>query len=686
MSQVKPPDNSSGNTGPEKPKPKPPELRAPDWRALLWYLPMLLVLLWLWQEWMNQDVRMQTIPYSQFKAYLAAGEVKSVNISETEIEGELAPKTPPKPAAKAKPGTAEKPSADAKPPAKPGGPLVGPGTEGEPLRFRTARVDDPDLTKELEKAGVTFKGEHPGVLGNFLMLWVMPILIISGFWWFLSRRMSSAGQAVMSIGKSKARLVADRSTGVTFADVAGCDEAKYELQEVVDFLKNPKRYEKLGAKIPKGILLVGPPGTGKTLMARAVAGEAGVAFFSISGSDFVEMFVGVGAARVRDLFETAKRQAPCIIFIDELDAIGRQRGVHIGPVNDEREQTLNQLLVEMDGFEANVGVIILAATNRPDVLDRALLRPGRFDRQVVVDAPDIDGREAILKVHAKGKPLAPDVDLRSVAKATVGFSGADLANALNEAALLAARRGADRITQKDLEEAVEKLVAGPERTSRRLDDQERRRVAFHEVGHALVAAYSKQADPVHKISIVPRGRAALGYTLQLPVGDQFLLTKSALLERIRGMLGGRAAEEVVYNEVSTGAENDLERATALARQMVCMFGMSDVVGLVHCTNKQADFMPQAGMPVTRDCSEETFRTVDVEVKKILDRAYDEARTILVDHRDQLDRVAEELLHRETIDATTFNQLIGMPHALDGKKGPVLSPPEPVAEQFFDGQA
>lgn len=680
MSQVKPPDDQK----PEKPKPKPPEIRAPDWRALLWYLPMLLVLLWLWQEWMNQDVRVQPIPYSQFKAYLAAGEVKSVVITETDIEGELKTPTPPKPSGKAEPASpAGRPTAE-KPPAKPGFSLSGP-TGGEPPRFRTARVEDPKLTEELEKAGVTFKGEHPGLLGNILMLWVVPILLISVFWWFLSRRVSSAGQAVMSIGKSKARLVADRSTGVTFADVAGCDEAKYELQEVVDFLKNPKRYERLGAKIPKGILLVGPPGTGKTLMARAVAGEAGVAFFSISGSDFVEMFVGVGAARVRDLFETAKRQAPCIIFIDELDAIGRQRGVHIGPVNDEREQTLNQLLVEMDGFEANVGVIILAATNRPDVLDRALLRPGRFDRQVVVDAPDVDGREAILKVHAKGKPLADDVNLRSVAKATVGFSGADLANALNEAALLAARRAADQITQKDLEEAVEKLVAGPERTSRRLDDQERRRVAFHEVGHALVAAYSKQADPVHKISIVPRGRAALGYTLQLPVGDQFLLTKSALLERIRGMLGGRAAEEVVYGEVSTGAENDLERATALARQMVCMFGMSDAVGLVHCTNKQNEYFPQGpGMPLTRDCSEETSRTIDAEVKNILDHAYDEARTILVDHRDQLDRVADELLRRETLDAPAFNQLIGMPHALDGKKGPVLSPPEPVAEQFFDG--
>jgi cell division protease FtsH len=676
MPEVKPPNDTR-----EKPKPKPPELRAPDWRALLWYLPMLLVLLWLYQEWMNQDARFQTIPYSEFKDRLAAGEVRDVRIMESEIEGQIVPKpkmTPEKPAADEKPAAkvtgkpptapGTRPPSGVKPP--PSLPLARPT---EPPRFRTVRVEDPKLIEQLQAAGVSYQAERPGVLSNLLMLWVMPILLISVFWWFLSRRMSSAGQAVMSIGKSKARLVADQSTGVTFADVAGCDEAKYELQEVVDFLKHPQRYEKLGAKIPKGILLVGPPGTGKTLMARAVAGEAGVAFFSISGSDFVEMFVGVGAARVRDLFETAKREAPCIIFIDEVDAIGRQRGVHIGPVNDEREQTLNQLLVEMDGFQANVGVIILAATNRPDVLDRALLRPGRFDRQVVVDSPDVDGREAILRVHARGKPLAADIDLRAVAKATVGFSGADLANALNEAALLAARRVSEQITQGDLEQAVEKLVAGPERTSRRLDDVQRRRVAFHEVGHALVAAYSEHVDPVHKISIVPRGRAALGYTLQLPVADQFLMTKSDLLERIRGMLGGRAAEELVYAEVSTGAENDLERATALARQMVCMFGMSDAVGLIHCTNKQGEFVQQVpGLSLTRDCSEETYRTVDVEVRKILDQAYQEARQILTDHRDQLDSVAEALLHRETIDAATFHQLIGKPLPPDAKKVPPAS--------------
>jgi cell division protease FtsH len=547
----------------------------------------------------------------------------------------------------------------------------------EKYHFRTDRpmkADDPQLLPELQKHNVDYSGSPSG-LSTIIIGWVVPIALITAVWFLLSRRLTSAGQAVMSFGKSRAKLAADEDTGVTFADVAGCDEAKYELQEVVDFLKHPQRYEALGAKIPKGILLVGPPGTGKTLMARAVAGEAQAPFFSISGSDFVEMFVGVGAARVRDLFEQAKRQAPCIIFIDELDAIGRQRGVHLGPVNDEREQTLNQLLVEMDGFQANVGIIILAATNRPDVLDRAILRPGRFDRQVVVDAPDVDGREAILKVHSRGKPLDEKVDLRSVAQATVGFSGADLANALNEAALLAARRNATKITQKDLEEAVEKLVAGPERTSRRLDAEEKRRVAYHEVGHALVAAYSKHADPVHKISIVPRGRAALGYTLQLPTSEQYLLTRSALLDRIRGLLGGRSAEEAVFNEVSTGAENDLERATALARQMVCMFGMSDVVGLVHCGNRQNDFMPQfPGVPQNRDCSDATAQLVDEEVKKILDAAHCEAQKILSEHRDQLDLVARELLQRESMDAETFNNLIGRPGAL-----PAVPTVTPVAE-------
>jgi cell division protease FtsH len=413
----------------------------------------------------------------------------------------------------------------------------------------------------------------------------------------------------------------------------------------------------LGAKIPKGVLLVGPPGTGKTLLARAVAGEASVPFFSLSGSEFVEMFVGVGASRVRDLFEQAKRQAPCIVFIDELDAIGRERGVHVGAVNDEREQTLNQLLVEMDGFEPNTGVILLSATNRPEVLDRALLRPGRFDRQVIVDAPDLVGREAILKVHARNKPLAPDVNLHAVSQATPGFSGADLANALNEAALLAARRQSRTISQSDIEEAIEKVVAGPERKSRRLNEVQRERVAYHEVGHALVGAYSKHADPVHKISIVPRGRTALGYTLQLPTEEQFLLTQSELLDRLKGLLGGRAAEQTIYSEVSTGAENDLERATALARQMVCMYGMSDQVGLAHCAKRDGMFLPGANGALHTDCSQATAEQIDQQVKLLLDNAYREARQILVDHRDKLELVARELLKQETLDAATFQRML-----------------------------
>ena len=419
------------------------------------------------------------------------------------------------------------------------------------------------------------------------------------------------------------------------------------------------RYEALGAKIPKGVLLVGPPGTGKTLLARAAAGEAKVPFFSISGSEFVEMFIGVGAARVRDLFEKAKAQAPAIIFIDELDSIGSQRGVHMGMVNDEREQTLNQMLAAMDGFEANTGVVVLAATNRPEVLDRALLRPGRFDRQIVVDAPDLDGRLAILKLHQRGKPVAPEVELRQIAQETPGFSGADLENVMNEAALLAARRNGTQITQPDLQEAFEKVVAGPERRSRRLNANDKRRVAFHEVGHALVAAFSGHADGVQKISIVPRGHAALGYTLQLPEDDRYLRSRTELLGEIKGLLGGRAAEEVVFGEITTGAENDLEHATALARQMVCVFGMGESVGLVHCAQKRPQFMPDAmdDGAWQRDCSEETAREIDQEVKGILADAYVGAKQILNQHRDKLDAIANELLEKETLDAKAFKALL-----------------------------
>lgn len=594
----------------------------------------------------------QTIQYSEFKDFLARGEVSSVSMGREEITGKIEPK----------------PRAEADQESE---------SPEEPFNFRTVRVEDADLVQELERADVEYEGVRTRFFSMFLLAWVIPIVLIVVLWRFISRRMGGAGESVLSFGKSKAKLAMEPDTGVNFTDVAGCDEAKYELQEIVDFLRHPERYKALGAKIPKGVLLVGPPGTGKTLLAKAVAGEAQVPFFSLSGSDFVEMFVGVGAARVRDLFQQAKSRAPCLVFIDELDAIGRQRGVHVGAVNDEREQTLNQLLVEMDGFAPNAGVILLAATNRPDVLDRAILRPGRFDRQVIVDAPDRDGREAILKVHARDKPLAPGVDLRRIAQSTPGFSGADLANALNEAALLAARRNSKWIEQEDLENAVEKVVAGPERKSRRLNEEQKRRVAYHEVGHALVAAYSKHADPIHKISVVPRGRAALGYTMQLPADEQFLLSRSELFDRIRGILGGRAAEEIVFNEITTGAENDLERATALARQMVCIYGMSETIGLAHCAQRQNPMVSQDGS-LQRDCSEQTAREIDQEVKKVLDRSYAEAKGILDAHRDQLELVTRELLQRETIDATTFYGLIG--HPLPRKPEPKLEPENPVLRE------
>ena len=631
-------------------KPGKVDKQEPQWRFAIGYFLVTLLVMWIWQE-LFTAATVRTIPYSEFKKYLARHEVAEAVVKQDEINGRIVSR------AESQPKTA---------PAEPGGPVGSKGgvqqaptapTETKPFFFRTVRVEDPDLVRDLQAGGVEYGAARPGVISQLLFSWVLPIAIMAVLWNFLARRMGAAGQSLFSIGKSRARLVADRDTGITFDDVAGCDEAKLELKEVVDFLREPKEYQNLGARIPKGVLLVGPPGTGKTLLARAVAGEAKVPFFSISGSDFVEMFVGVGAARVRDLFQQAKAHAPCIIFIDELDAIGRQRGVTVGSVNDEREQTLNALLVELDGFEPNTGVILLAATNRPEVLDRALLRPGRFDRQIVVDAPDLDGREAILKVHSKDKRLAPDVDLRRIAAATAGFAGADLANVLNEAALLAARRRVTKIAQRDLEEAIEKVVAGPERKSRRLNAEEKRRVAYHETGHALVAAHSKHADPVHKISIVPRGRAALGYTMQLPGEDQFLLTRGALLDRIRGMLGGRAAEEVVFGEVSTGAQNDLERATALARQMVAMYGMSERLGLVHCAQRQPSFLNSQEFQIQRDCSEQTAREMDEEVKKLLGTAYDQAKETLVSHRDQLELVAAELLKSESIDGPTFYRLV-----------------------------
>jgi cell division protease FtsH len=638
-------------------KPAKVDKQGPQWRLIIIYFLVTLFLLWAWQEFFTQAT-LRSIPYSEFKHYLALHEVTTAIVKENEIDGKIVPKAHTA-------GNAS--SAEASPSASPSQEVQ--KAETAPFFFRTERIEDPDLVKQMQEAGVEYAAQRPGFMSELLGSWILPIAFMFLIWNLLARRMGGARQSIFGIGRSGARLVADSDTKVTFEDVAGCDEAKFELKEVVDFLRNPGQYEDLGARIPKGVLLVGPPGTGKTLLARAVAGEAKVPFFSISGSDFVEMFVGVGAARVRDLFQQAKEHSPCIIFIDELDAIGRQRGVHVGAVNDEREQTLNALLVQMDGFEPNTGVIILAATNRPEVLDRALLRPGRFDRQVVVDAPDLDGREAVLKVHSKDKRLAADVDLRRIAAATAGLSGADLANILNEAALLAARHHGKDINQRDLEDAIEKVVAGPERKSRRLNEEEKRRVAYHEVGHALMAAYNPDTDPVHKISIVPRGRAALGYTMQLPTEDQFLLTRTELVHRIEGLLGGRASEEVVFGEVSTGAQNDIERATALARQMVALFGMSEKVGLANCAQRQPSFL-DGQQQLQRDCSEETARTIDEEVKNLLALAYTKAKETLTSHRDQLERVTAELLKAESIDGPTFYRLIG-------KETPMIEQPAPI---------
>ncbi|WP_218933716.1 ATP-dependent zinc metalloprotease FtsH [Rubripirellula lacrimiformis] len=648
---------------------------------MIWFAMMALMTVWLWQDF-SRALNIHTIPYSQFKSYVASDVIEECQIGETEILGSadvpdaeavepVEAKVPDdqnagsnegdKKPAETKPDTDSKAAASSDTAPAKSTEVASDKQKADAkdlLHFRTVRVEDPTLVDELTAANVTYTGVRPSFLSNFLISWVLPIALVFVLWTFLSRRVASVGQGVMGFGKSQAKLAVNSDTGVTFDDVAGCDEAKYELQEVVDFLQHADKYTALGAKIPKGVLLVGPPGTGKTLMARAVAGEAKVPFYSLSGSEFVEMFVGVGASRVRDLFRQATQNAPCIIFLDELDAIGRQRGVHVGNVNDEREQTLNQLLVEMDGFQANVGVILLAATNRPDVLDKALLRPGRFDRQVVMDAPDLVGRKAILTVHARNKPLSDDVDLERIARETPGFSGADLANVMNEGALLSARHLSSTISQQDLEEAVEKVVAGPERKSRRLGAEEKERVAYHETGHALVGTYSQHADPVHKISIVPRGKAALGYTLQLPTDEKFMMTRAELLDRLKGLLGGRAAEEVQFGEISTGAENDLERATAMARQMVCMYGMSDAVGLTHCGRRENVFLGDSSLNAGGlDCSDNTADHIDAEVKQLLADAYKDAKRILDDHREQLDRVAQELLRTETLDASQFHALL-----------------------------
>jgi cell division protease FtsH len=587
------------------------------------------------------------IPMSRFLALVREDKVDKVAVTDKDIQGTLKPGALPAPAPR--PGDRVRSFF---------------GAEPGPTLFRTTRipgVDDSTLVKELEAHKVEFSGRIENTFWRDLLFgWVLPLAVMAGIWIFLMRRIGGGPTQALSFGRSKAKIYDRRELKTTFADVAGVEEAKAELVEVVDFLKNPKKYQRLGGRIPKGVLLVGPPGTGKTLLARAVAGEADVPFFFLSGSEFVEMFVGVGAARVRDLFEQAKEKAPCIIFIDELDAIGKSRAGNAGLLggHDEREQTLNQILAEMDGFDSSKGVIIMAATNRPEVLDAALLRAGRFDRQVVVDRPDVRGREAILRVHARNVQLAPEVDLRVLAARTPGMAGADLANLINEAALLAARKGKNHVEMADLEEAVDRVIGGLERRSRVLSEKERDIVAHHEIGHALVATSLPHADPVHKVTIIPRGVGALGATYQLPLEDRYLLTRSELEDRIAVLLGGRAAEEVVYGEVSTGAHNDLERSTEMARLMVMQYGMSEKLGpLTFGGGQQSLFLRGAGMPVERDFGEETARAIDEETRAIVDRIYDRVRGLMTAKKGVLVAAAAELKQRETIEGDRLRELL-----------------------------
>ncbi len=574
----------------------------------------------------NQKV--EAIPYSQFRQLLQEGKVDRVAVSDRYIQGAL-----------------KQPLPDGK------------------QRFVTTRVNS-QIANELQKYGVTYSGQVESTLLQDLLSWVVPAIVFFGLWSFLARRMSQGmGGGLMSIGKSKAKVYVESDTGVRFDDVAGVDEAKDELCEIVEFLKNPQQYSRLGGRMPKGVLLVGPPGTGKTLLAKAVAGQAKVPFFSISGSEFVEMFVGVGAARVRDLFEQARSKAPAIIFIDELDALGRARG--LGPYagsHDEKEQTLNQLLVDMDGFDSRTGLVILAATNRPEILDPALLRAGRFDRQVLVDRPDKKGRVDILLVHLKQTKLAADVDTEKVAALTPGFTGADLANLVNEAALLATRRGAEAVSMADFSDAVERIVAGLEKRNRLLNPKEREIVAYHEMGHALVGVSLPGTDPIHKVSIIPRGVGALGYTIQRPTEDRFVMTQKELENKMAVLLGGRASEQVVFSHLSTGAADDLRRVTDIARSMVTKYGMSERLGGVAYDRDPRAFLAGPDLPMTReqDYGEKTATAIDDEVRSLVQHAMDRATGILNEKRDILERSARRLLEKETLDEKELTTLIGPP--------------------------
>jgi cell division protease FtsH len=596
--------------------------------------------------------QVETISYSQFKALVKKGQVAELVVRDKTISGSI------KVDGLKEIFSPEKIKE------------LGEGAT-KPLSFLVVRVEDQQLTAELEAAGVPFKGEVTSDWLPTVLSWVVPIIIFFVLWNFLISRMGGgAGGNLMQIGKSKAKVYIEKSTGVTFADVEGIEEAEEELIEVVDFLKHPEKYQRLGGHIPKGVLLVGPPGTGKTLLARAVAGEAGVPFFSISGSDFVEMFVGVGAARVRDLFSQAAEHAPSIIFIDELDALGKARGMSMLSSHDEREQTLNQLLAEMDGFDPNKGVMMMAATNRPEILDPALLRPGRFDRQVLVDRPDVKGREKILQLHAKKIKLSPALDLSIIAAKTPGFVGADLANIVNEAALLAARQGKEAVEMTDFDEAIERVVAGLQKKSRVMSPKEKKTVAYHESGHALVAELVPGADPVSKISIIPRGMAALGYTQQTPTEDRYLMTKSELLARVYVLLGGRVAEEMIFNDVSTGAQNDLQRATEIARTMVTQFGMSEKLGLVSLEGpRQSLFLP-VPMQSSKEYSDDTARVIDAEVKQILTEAHEKVTETLATHRNALEELAQLLLKKEVVERPELQailKVVSIDRAKDRKK-------------------
>ena len=595
----------------------------------IWYFVLAIVFITFIHDYFSVARQVETIRYSEFKKLVDKGQVEDLILWNEKITGKMKAKD----------------------------------EKGKKRSFVTIRVDDPQLVPTLDKQGVSYTGRYESQWFASLLSFVLPLVFFILIWRFLIGRMAGGAQGVLSVGKSRARIYAEQEVGITFADVAGIDEAKQELSEIVEFLKTPERFTRLGGKIPKGVLLVGAPGTGKTLLAKAVAGESGVPFYSISGSDFVEMFVGVGAARVRDLFAQAKQNAPCIIFIDELDALGKARGIG-GAMggHDEREQTLNQLLVEMDGFDANAGVIIMAATNRPEILDPALMRPGRFDRHVAVDRPDIQGREFILRIHTREVKLAPEVDLAAVAALTPGFVGADLANLVNEAALLSARANKDSVGQAAFQEAIDRIVGGLEKKNRVMNEKEKRIVAYHESGHALVASSMPTADPVNKVSIFPRGIAALGYTQQRPTEDRYLMTREELLERLCVLLGGRVAEEVVFGDISTGAQNDLQRASSIARSMVTEYGMSDTLGLVTYEHEKRPTFLELGGPAPREYSEETARSIDVEVSRLLTEAHERVREILTRKREQLETLSHALLERESITGEEMQELVGSQQA------------------------